>query len=92
VLLQWTSVGILEENEWYALRLRYLGKRLASQPSEITNYAQITSWRVPADWYPGAGAAESGFEWSIVVVRKVDPDKPPEVISPVGEVRKFTWR
>jgi len=92
VLLQWASVGILQENEWYALRLRYLGKRLASQPSETTTYGQITSWRVPADWYPGTGAAESGFEWSVVVVRKVDPDKPPEVVCPVGPVRRFTWR
>ena len=92
VLLQWASVGILQENEWYALQVRYRGRSLASRPSEDTTYAQITSWRVPADMYPGAGAAESGFEWSVVVVRKVDPDKPPEVICPVGPVRTFIWR
>ncbi len=92
VLLQWASVGILQENEWYELRLRYLGRRMASQPSETTSYGQITSWRVPADWYPGAEAAESGFEWSVVVVRKVDPDKPPQVICPVGQARRFTWQ
>jgi len=92
VMLQWASVGILNENEWYALCLRYLGKRADGQPSEITIRTRITSWRVPAEWYPGEDASESRFEWAVHVIREVDKETPPTVISSIGDVRRFTWR
>jgi LysM repeat protein len=91
VLLQWTSSGILEEDEWYALSLRYLGYREDGQPSEIAVYTKITSWRLPEQWYPGAQAAERRFEWTVQVVRRKELGQPPAAISVPSEVRRFHW-
>ena len=91
VILEWASVGILNEGDWYALSLRYLGHRADGQPSEITLYTRITSWRVPQEWYPGLDAPEHRFEWTVQVVRRPDLTAPQRAISPPGELRRFKW-
>jgi LysM repeat protein len=91
VMLQWTSVGILKEGDWYALSLRYLGRRDDGQPSELTIYTRVTSWRVPDRWRPSADAPEHRFEWTVQVVRRPDLAIPPIAISPPGELRRFKW-
>ena len=88
VILQWTSVGILQEDEWYAIHLRYLGKRTDGRPQETTAYTRTTSWRVPDDWYPGTDARERRFTWSVEVVRR----EPETILSAPGETRTFEWR
>jgi hypothetical protein len=90
-MLEWASVGILQEGDWYALSLRYLGSRPDGQPSEITLYTRITSWRVPEQWYPNESAAEHRFEWSVQVVRRPDLAAPPTALSLPAELRRFTW-
>lgn len=106
ITLQWASVGILAEDEWYAVHLSYLGTRSDGEASEVTAYTQITSWRVPAEWYPGEDAQEHDFEWTVQVVRKSEPEKAPQIaairkkspdespqlLCPIGGVRKFAWR
>jgi LysM repeat protein len=92
VTLQWASAGILEADEWYALTLRYLGSRADGQPSAITIYTRITSWRVPGEWYPGQEASEHRFEWTVQVVRRRDLVMSSAAISPPGEVRRFRWQ
>lgn len=91
VILEWTSVGILNDGDWYALSLRYLGNRADGQPSEITLYTRITSWRIPKEWYPGTDASERRFEWTVQVVHRQDLAAPQRAISPPGELRRFTW-
>jgi len=102
IALQWASVGILDEDQWYALHLRYLGQRASGGPSETTVYTRITSWRVPDEWYPGGDAEERKFEWSVTVVRR-ESEAPsagptrskasplPVALSPAGETRTFKW-
>jgi LysM repeat protein len=91
VLLQWTSSGILEKDEWYALSLRYLGHREDGQPSEIVVYTRTTSWRLPEAWYPGPQASERRFEWAVQVVRRTELVQPAVAVSLPSEVRRFRW-
>jgi LysM repeat protein len=91
VTLEWTSVGILGDGDWYALSLRYLGTRADGQPSEITLYTRITSWRVPKEWHPGTDVSEHRFEWTVQVVRRQDLTSPPTAISLPGTPRRFKW-
>jgi LysM repeat protein/RNA polymerase subunit RPABC4/transcription elongation factor Spt4 len=90
VMLQWASVGILADDEWYALHLRYLGER-TDGPVEITVHTRITSWRVPAEWYPGKEATQNRFEWQVEVVRAKEAAESPKIVSERGYVRHFAW-
>jgi LysM repeat protein len=91
IVLHWTSVGILAEDEWYALSLRYLGLRADGQPSEIVAYTRITSWHIPEQWALGPEAQERRFEWTVQVVRPADLGQPPTPISLASEIRRFRW-
>jgi LysM repeat protein len=91
VVLQWTSSGILKEDEWYEISLRYLGQRSGGRPSEIVVYARITSWRVPEEWAPDPDASERRFEWMVQVVRRSDLGRPSVPLSLPSEVRGFRW-
>jgi hypothetical protein len=91
VTLNWDSVGILNEGESYVIHLRYLGPRRAGLQSEITIETQVTSWRVPPELYPGQGATENRFIWTVTVVRQADKDAVPVTISSPGEERSFRW-
>jgi hypothetical protein len=91
VVLQWTSSGILQEDEWYEISLRYLGQRSGGRPSEIVVYARITSWRVPAEWAPGPDASERRFEWMVQVVRRGELGRSSVPLSLPSEVRGFSW-
>ncbi|MBN1642483.1 MAG: hypothetical protein JXA09_14705, partial [Anaerolineae bacterium] len=92
ITLQWTSVGILTADEWYAVHLRYLGERSAGRPNEMVSYTHVTSWRLPQEWYPGTGASAVRFEWKVDVVRVQGEGSQPELISSSGFVRRFSWR
>lgn len=92
IVLQWASVGVLEEDEWYAVYLRYLGERTSERPSEATMYTRATSWRVPAEWHPDAGATEWRFQWHVSVVRSRDGQATQATLSPLSQIRRFEWR
>jgi LysM repeat protein len=92
VVLQWTSVGILGEDEWYEVHFRYLGERPDNEPDEAILRTHVTSWRVPEEWYPGEGAAQDRFEWKVEVVQAAGEDAPSEIISTSGFVRRFRWK
>lgn len=91
IALQWTSVGILAEDEWYAVSLRYLGRRPEGQPSEIVVYTRTTLWRIPQDWRPGSQSPEHRFEWTVQVIRRTDLREPPVPLSLASKVRRFRW-
>jgi len=92
IVLNWASVGILAEDEWYVLRLRYEAEGVAQPPSVWT---KTTSWRVPADMYPPADVEPRLLHWEVTVMRQTHtgPDGTPEgvVISPMSDTRRFYW-
>jgi LysM repeat protein len=92
LVLQWASVGILEDDEWYAVRLRYLGSWKDDRPKEEAMLTRITSWRVPKEWYPREDDLGDLFEWTVEVVRIKDNTDAPVLICPPGTVRRFEWR
>jgi LysM repeat protein len=92
VLLTWTSVGVLAEDEWYVVRLRLPGD--VEQPEG--EWVKTTSWRVPAQMQPAEGAADEPIYWQVVAARRKDAssDGSPQVelLSPLSEMRTFYWR
>lgn len=100
IVLNWASVGILAEDEWYILRLRLMTEPVYQHPSVWT---KVTSWRVPASLYPSAllkaglsVEAESHlFRWDVTVVRPTGtrPDGKPDgiAVSPMSDTRSFFW-
>ena len=96
IVLNWASVGILAEDEWYILRLRLMTAPIYQHPSVWT---KVTSWRVPASLHPSALRLGSGqalltagpsaeaeshlFRWDVTVVRHTGtrPDGKPDGIA-----------
>jgi len=92
IVLNWVSVGILADDEWYVLGLRYETEG-AAQPPDV--WTKTTSWRVPADLYPPADIEPRLLRWDVTVIRqtRTGPDGTPEGfdISPVSATRSFYW-
>lgn len=92
IVLNWASVGILAEDEWYVVRLRYEGDSL-DQPADV--WTKATSWRVPAELYPPASVEPRLVHWNVRVMRQthVGPDGTLEgvEISPESTTRRFYW-
>ena len=96
IVLNWASVGILAEDEWYILRLRLMTEPVYQHPSVWT---KVTSWRVPASLHPSALPFDSAqdklrtdpsveaeshlFRWDVTVVRHTGtrPDGKPDGIA-----------
>lgn len=92
IMLNWASVGILAEGEWYVLRLQYEGEGVGMP---LTVWTKATSWRVPSELYPPAGVEFRRIRWSVVVMRQthIGPDGIPVgvEISPMSAIRTFYW-
>ncbi len=85
ILLNWTSVGILAPQEWYALRVWAPGDE---QPTRVLTKA--SSWRLPASMYP-QDSADRTFTWKVVVVLKgTDADSEVSISLPSNK-RTFSW-
>lgn len=90
ILLQWASVSVLHDDEWYELNL--------SQPAggvvSATVRTRVTSWRVPLDLMPAPDARVREFRWQVQVMREVR-DRQGEVsyreAGAPSPVRTFTW-
>lgn len=87
VLLQWASVSVLQDNEWYELRLWHLGQEVVSPP--IRTHA--TAWRVPVDVLHARATGTGEFHWQVQVVRETG-DGVYEAAGPASEMRTFVWR
>jgi LysM repeat protein len=86
VLLTWTSVGVLEPDEWYVVTLMAPEK----ETPVASWWTKSTTWRLPVDYRPN-GSAGHDYTWR-VQVRRGGSDKPGEATSPVSATRRFTWR
>lgn len=93
ILLNWASVGILKEDEWYVLRMRRSGP-LTQQLALV--WTQVTSWRLPADLYLPGLAEPQRFYWEVSVMRKTgeaaDGTWQGVEESPRSETRPFSWQ
>lgn len=90
ILLQWASVSILRDDEWYELTLSQTPSGVVS----ATHYARATAWRVPIDLLTASDTEASEFRWQVQVVREAR-DRDGELVyeeagAPSG-VRGFTW-
>jgi LysM repeat protein len=92
IVLNWASVGILAEDEWYVLRLRYEAEGAAQLPNVWT---KATSWRVPADLYLPSDVEDRLVYWDVTVMRQTHttPDGTPGGvdISLASDTRGFYW-
>lgn len=86
VLLSWTSVGVLDRDEWYVVTLKSPEKNATI----ATWWTKSTSWRLPETYRP-TGSAGLDYYWR-VQVRSGDPENPGPLLSPVSLNRRFTWR
>jgi hypothetical protein len=92
VLLTWSSVGILQADEWYVVRLRQQVPAAVQLPWAWT---KATSWLVPAEYYAEDPTGPQRFRWEVVIMRRTgtaeDGTWEGENISPSSKARTFFW-
>ncbi len=93
IVLSWASVGILEEDEWYVLRVRRSGPLAQQLPAVWT---KATSWRLPAELYVAGLEQPQRFYWHVTIVRQTGTDEDGtrvgEMVSPSTATRTLTWK
>jgi LysM repeat protein len=91
--LMWLSVGLLGDDEWYVVDLRYNDREGKTQQAE--QWLRTTTWRLPESLRPGTDAPYHSFRWTVTVTRQtgVKPDGSPvgEAASPKSETWSFFW-
>jgi hypothetical protein len=92
IVLQWESVGVLAEDEWYAVSLRYLeGGQLQYSGHQVNK----NEWELPAEFFfAKADPPERAYQWDVTVIR-VESGPKGEIgseISPRSEPRTFYWK
>lgn len=93
ILLNWASVGILSQDEWYVVRLRRMQPG-AEQPPLV--WTKTTSWRLPAELYPSVSGDGQRFRWAVTVMGQTsiadDGTQSGKPRSPDSSPRTFTWK
>jgi LysM repeat protein/predicted nucleic acid-binding Zn ribbon protein len=92
ILLTWASVGILDEDQWYAVGLR----RSDSVDEQLPLvWTKATSYRVPAELYVAGLDPAQQFTWQVTVMQHTGSDEDGEwtgeAISPSSGTRTFSW-
>ncbi len=93
ILLNWLSLGLLADDEYYSVAVRYVGPDADEQ--EIVEFTKANSYHVPSEVRPPPEAESRLFEWDVRVVRLVGTgaEGVPEVV-PIGrrsETRILYW-
>ena len=90
--LSWEPAGVLADDEWYALSLRF---RAGGVVQYSGTWTKELSWVVPEELHRSAGQDERAFEWDVTVMVQtgIKPGGGREgvAISPPGEARTFFW-
>jgi LysM repeat protein len=93
ILLNWASVGILDEDEWYVLRMRRSG--LVTQQLPLV-WTKTTSWRLPVDYYIAGLAEPQRFFWQVTIMQFTgeteDETWEGTEISPSSGTRTLYWK
>jgi LysM repeat protein len=90
-LLRWAAVGLLDQDEWYVVRLWPADPGLPSPP---VYWTKGTSWRVGSEWRPSEITRGRRYLWQVAVIRAQGEGAHRRVIeatSPLSEIRSFTW-
>ncbi len=90
IVLQWASVGILEDREYYQVELIIPTDGQSITEQMIT---RSTAWRVPGELFPPETVEDRTFSWRVLVVRQVTgtDNASYKVISQAARRRTFTW-
>lgn len=92
ILLQWTSVGILdlEEGEFYRVEFTAV-----TSEGPVTTYAYVraTAWRVPLELFPVPELTNRTCTWQVSIVRwePASLETLDIIITLSGSRRSFTW-
>jgi LysM repeat protein len=93
ILLNWASVGILDDDEWYVVRLRWTD---SEEEEPLFFWTKATSWRVPARLYVGGSDQAQRWRWRVLVVHQTGVTEngvPLGVeIRPGSDPRVFYWK
>ncbi len=93
ILMNWTSIGILAQDEWYVLRVRRAGPIAQQLPAVWT---KATSWRLPASYYLEGLQEPQQFFWHVVIMRQTGTAESGtrigEMVSPETPIRILTWK
>ena len=93
IMLIWASVGILDEDEWYVVRLRWTDSE-EEQPLHF--WTKATSLRVPASLYVSGADQAQRWRWRVLVVRRTGVDENGnwvgEELRPANDARIFNWK
>jgi len=94
VLLNWLSVGLLGEDEWYSVLVSFVATEEA-ETIEISELTKANSYLVPLEYRPPADAESHLVEWRVSVVRVVETEvEDSSEIIRIGrqsETRSFHW-
>ena len=92
IKLSWEPVGVLAEDEWYALSVRF---QAGGTVQYSGTWTKETSWVVPSDVYNRAGQSERAFQWDVTVMKqtgtKPDGGRQGVPLGPTSETRTFFW-
>lgn len=92
IVLRWESVGVLAEDQWYAVSLRYLQ---GGQLRYSGHHVKQNNWELPAEFFfAKADLPERAYQWDVTVIR-VESGPKGETgtdISPRSESRTFYWK
>jgi LysM repeat protein len=89
VMLQWASVSVLGESEWYEVTLLQ-----ADGVVSHTFRTRATAWRVPFDFLMEADTDAPEFRWQVQVVREARDRRGELIYREAGlpsETRTFVW-
>ena len=81
VTLQWASVGLLGEDEWYEVRVWTLGRQ-----SDYRLWTRETVSQLPQAWRPEGQTTR--LYWSVTVVQRAGQES--TALSPPSVTRSFT--
>jgi hypothetical protein len=92
IVLRWESVGVLAEDEWYSVSLRYLQ---GGQLQYSGHRMKENEWQLPAEFFfAQADPPERAYQWDVTVIR-VETGPKGETgtdISPRSAPRTFYWK
>ncbi|HSJ52383.1 MAG TPA: hypothetical protein VLC52_01445, partial [Anaerolineae bacterium] len=84
---------ILDQDEWYVLRMRRSGPLTQQLPPVWT---KATSWRLPRELYRTGLAEPQKFYWQVNIMRQTgteeDGTRIGEMVSPSTPTRMLTWK
>jgi LysM repeat protein len=90
IALQWASVSVLRDNEWYEVALSHPSGGVVS----VTVHTHSTAWRVPLEMLPDADVRAREFRWRVQIVREAQDKDGTLVYEGAGaasQERTFTW-